>query len=224
MHNGWRNESRSNLRSESGSQFSCNRTKWRSGQVVGEGMNEASNGSNSPLFLSLPFWQPYLPRQSTVSRTVSPLYVQCRLDAIKWASHHTTRYTILLVFREEGYRSVEGNVPRARTRPISFTVCLRSPPPPPPSPLLRGPTPSLCSWRVKLGSWLAECDYQNRLYSPPTPLWSIPAPLVNSLISLYELCIDFCLFNVASSKMDSRKFESTNFFVKWFEEVIVEFC
>lgn len=38
-----------------------------------------------------PFWQPYLPRQSTTPPrpcTLCPLYVQCRPDAIKWASHY----------------------------------------------------------------------------------------------------------------------------------------
>lgn len=153
-------------------------------------MNEASNGSNSPPF-SLPFWQPYLPRQSTVSRTVSPLYVQCRLDAIKWASHqHTTRYTILLVFREEGYRSVEGNVPRARTRPISFTVRLPS--------LLSRP---YCADQPLLSVpdvWNWDPGWPNAatrtVFTPNRRYWSIPTPLVNSLISLYKLCITFvCL-------------------------------
>lgn len=107
---------------------SCIRANGQVDNFGRGGMNEPSNEGTEAT--QPPFWQPYLPRQSTVSRTVSPLYVQYRLDAIKWASphyHHTRCTILLLVFHKEGYRPVEGYVPRARTRPISFTLRLRPP-------------------------------------------------------------------------------------------------
>ena len=117
--------------------------KWTTLKRTKQGTNERTDSAGSSSLLGgWPFCQPYLPRQSTIPRAVVPLYVQCRPDAIKWASHyHQVAFSLAVYLRNDLSLSLclsvslslclvalpsGRNVPGARTRPISFTVCLRS--------------------------------------------------------------------------------------------------
>lgn len=146
--------------------------------------------------------------------------MQCRLDAIKWASHHRQIYHSPRV-PPRGRIQVGGGerATSKDTADILYGPSTSTPPCSSLAPIARtNPFSLFLTCETGIPNAATRTVFTNPRY------WSIPTPLVNSLISLYKLCIDFRLFNCrASSKMASGEARIREFL--WnVDSRLIEFC